>query len=611
MCGIAGYISTKKITKDTFKKSLCTLSKRGPDDQGTTSYVVNDKQIFLGQQRLAILDLSPSGHQPMEDEDKNIVLLNNGEIYNFKEIRSKLEAKGYTFKSTGDTEVLLKAYKEYGEKVVDMIEGMFAFVILDKNKQKIFCARDHFGKKPFFYFLTKDTFIFGSELKALAAYPEVKKQLTFDELSIVKYLYYGYIPSPNTIFTQVKKLEPAHTLSIDLHDFRVKKRKYWDLNTVKVNNNLSEKEILQKIENLLSQSVQKRLISDVPLGVFLSGGVDSSLITAMMTKHSDNVNSFTISYKNYKNDETKYAKKVANHLGIKNNFYNFEGTHVKKHIQEIIDYLDEPIADPAIIPLYFLAKYAKKNITVVLSGDGGDEIFGGYDKYFAQKIIQSLHSLKFLTPLIKSQIKNEVYHKFISGFEWSFSARQFIFGSGSFLPEQMDKLLKNNQYSLDEIFKEAKEYDESFQQKDTINRSLYLDCKIQLPDWYLVKGDRGTMATSLEMRNPLLDKSLAEFMFSIPGKYKIKNKESKYILKKLAAKYIPKEVIYRRKKGFAVPLEKWLEKELQIQNFIIRSKTLKKLIDIGYSNSLRDDFRKNKYLLYRLYVLDHFLQKYE
>jgi len=500
----------------------------------------------------------------MFNEDESVATIFNGEIYNYQSVKEKLKTS-HQWKSKSDTEVLIHGYEEFGQKIVEKIEGMFAFAIYDRKNNLLTLARDHFGKKPLYYYLDEEIFCFASELKAIIKNLEIKRKLKIDELSLVKYLFYGYVPSPNSIFDKIKKLEPATTFQFDLKNWKIiNKYDFWKLEDIKINNNYSESEVLNRAEDLIKKSVEKRLMSDVPLGVFLSGGVDSSLITKYLSEYSPNVNSFTVCYKNSKEaDESQYAKRVASKLGIKYNLSYFEDQLVRENFLEILDYLDEPMADAAIIPLYFVSKFAKDKITVVLSGDGGDELFGGYSKYKAQEFIETHRYLNFLAGIGKKIIsKNSPYYKLLDSFGLEFWERQFIFGSGSFLPKEAEKLLKKP-INLELVFAEAQKYEKIFAQKDTINKSLFLDCKIQLPDWYLVKGDRATMATSLEMRNPLLDKDLAEFAFSLSGKWKIRDGEQKYVLKKLASKYFDSDLIYRKKSGFGVPLDKWIRHELK------------------------------------------------
>ncbi len=611
MCGILGQLNrTGPVNQELFSEMLNTLKKRGPDQSG--DFFVDN--IALGQRRLSIIDLSEAGKQPMFNEDESIAIIFNGEIYNYQNVKKELGGD-HQWKSKSDTEVLIHGYEEFGQKIVEKIEGMFAFAIYDKKNNLLTLARDHFGKKPLYYYLDEEIFCFASELKAIIENPQIKQKLKIDESSLAKYLFYGYIPSPNSIFDKIKKLEPATTFQFDLKNWKIINRyDFWKLEDVKIKNNYPENEVLSRVEELIKKSVEKRLMADVPLGIFLSGGVDSSLIAKYLSGYSPQTNAFTVCYKNSPEaDESEYAKRVANKLGINYNLCYFEDQIVQENFLEILDYLDEPMADAAIIPLYFVSKFAKDKITVVLSGDGGDEIFGGYNKYKAQKFIEDFGFLGFLSELGGKLIsKKSPYYKLLKSFGLDFSARQFIFGSGSFLPEEAEKLLKKP-IKLDLVFEEARKYENTFEQKDAINRSLFLDCKIQLPDWYLVKGDRATMATSLEMRNPLLDKDLAEFAFSLSGKWKIRNGEQKYVLKKLASKYFDQDLVYRKKSGFGVPLDKWIRRELKdlFQEFLFKDNGF---FDLGYVKLIYDEHMTGKmdhrFKLLRIFNFNYWHRKY-
>ena len=557
MCGILGYISTDKPNKKTLESSLKLLSSRGPDFNKISRYSYKKTSVYFGHTRLSIIDLSKKANQPMEDSSKKYSLVFNGEIYNYKDLRRELKEKGHTFFSESDTEVILKGYKEWGSSIVEKLDGMFAFALLDLNKGILLLAKDPFGQKPLYYFIDKKTIMFSSELKSLLVSPSFKKEV--DTSSVSKYLVFGYIPSPNSIYKNIKKIKPSTYLELDLNTLKIKREvTYWKLESMPLNTKIKENKVIDELDYLLNKAVKKRLISDVPLGVFLSGGLDSSLITAIMTKYSNNVQAFTVSYKKYKYDESFYAQKTADYLGISLTKFNFEGSKVSTYSKEILTYLDGPLADPAIIPLYFLAKNSKPKITVALSGDGGDEVFGGYFKYKAQLYAERLkHFSLFLKPLSKVLSPHSSYKRFLEGLFLPFYARHFVYGSGGFLPSELPNIKNILNLDLDykNIFEEAQFYAHLFKQKDTINKALYLDCKVQLPDWYLVKGDRATMAASLELRNPFLDKSLVEFAFSLPGHFKYNRGVSKYILKKLGERYLPKEIVYRKKKGFAVDIK--------------------------------------------------------
>ena len=612
MCGILGQINRKgPVNRELFLRMLATMGKRGPDQEG----VYFSANAAFGHKRLSILDLTESGRQPMTDEAAGLAMVFNGEVYNYQEVRNSLRGS-YSWKSRTDTEVLLNAYKELGPGLADKLEGMFAFAIYDKKEQLLTFARDHFGKKPLYYYLDDDTFCFASELKAIIANPEIKAKLRVDELSLSKYLFYGYIPSPNSIFDKIKKLEPATTFQFDVKNWKVTGvRKFWNLEAVQIDKNISEGEILEKTEALIKESVKKRLMSDVPLGIFLSGGCDSSLIGAYLGQLAPGSDAFTVAYANSPEaDETAYARRVAQQHGMRYHACNFEDSVVRDNFIGILDYLDEPMADAAIIPLYFLAKYAKEKIVVALSGDGGDEVFGGYPKYRAQHFIEKFSYLSGLArvaaPLAGPGHK---YAKLFKAFGMDFPERQFIFGSGGFIPGDAARLLNRDSIDTRKVFEEASVYAGLFSQKDVINKSLYLDCKIQLPDWYLVKGDRATMAASLEMRNPLLDKELAEFAFSLSGKWKIRGGEQKYVLKRVAARRVDRDIIYRPKKGFGVPLAKWIRSDLNdlFADYLFRENPY---FDNVYVRSLYDEHMAGRvdrsFYLLRIFNFNYWAAKY-
>ena len=612
MCGILGQINREwAVDMDLFGRMLATLGKRGPDQEG----VYFSGNIALGHKRLSILDLSESGRQPMLDDDGGVAMVFNGEVYNYKEVRGSLMAR-YNWRSRTDTEVLINAYKELGQGVVDKIEGMFAFAVYDSEEQLLTFARDHFGKKPLYYYLDDEVFCFASELKAIIANPAIKAKLRVDELSLAKYLFYGYIPSPNSIFDKIKKLEPATSFQFDIREWEIiNRRRFWDLESVQVNQSIREDEILEKTETLIRDSVKKRMMSDVPLGIFLSGGCDSSLIGAYLAEMAPRCDAFTVAYANSPDaDETSYARRVAQKHGMTHQACNFEDSIVRENFIGILDYLDEPMADAALIPLYFLAKYAKERIVVALSGDGGDEVFGGYPKYRAQHFIEKFSYLSGLARMAAPLVgPGHKYAKLFRSFGLDFPSRQFIFGSGGFLPEEAARLLDREALDIGRVFEEASAYAAFFRQRDVINKSLYLDCKIQLPDWYLVKGDRATMAASLEMRNPLLDKGLAEFAFSLGGKWKIRGGEQKYILKKMAARHIDHDIIYREKRGFGVPLAKWIRRELKdlFADYLFRGNPY---FDSAYVRFLYDEHMTGKtdrsFYLLRIFNFNYWLETY-
>lgn len=550
----------------------------------------------------------------MLNEDKSVGLVFNGEIYNYLDVKKTL-SKEHVWRGKSDTEVLLNGYEAYHYNLFDRIEGMFGMGVYDFRENKLVLARDHFGKKPVYYYHDDETFVFASEIKAFLKNPDIKKKLEIDELSLSKYMFYGYVPSPHSIFKQIKKLEPATYLVFDVSKWQVsEKKRYWKLEDVKIRQDLTEVSIMEKLDFLLDASVKKRLMSDVPLGMFLSGGIDSSLISYYLSKHARDLDTFTVTYREQPNiNEAVFARKAAVRFDLRHNFCEFENGLVEDTFMEVINYLDEPMADAAIVPLYFLSKIARKDITVVLSGDGGDEIFGGYTKYRAQSLIERYKFLKRVSGYVEPFFSEDSpYLKFARGFDMPFEQRQFIFGSGSFFETEVSKLLSKD-LNMGHVFEDATRYWLEFIQNDPINASLYLDCKIQLPDWYLVKGDRATMANSQEMRNPMLDKALAEFMFSLPGEWKVRRGETKYLAKKLAAKYFDNEFVYRAKKGFAAPMDRWIRQEL---NEVFTEYLFKDLgyFNLDYVRTLYTDHMEgrfnNQFKLLRIMNFNYFMDRW-
>jgi asparagine synthase (glutamine-hydrolysing) len=626
MCGIAGVIDKKDISHASIQKMVRALKHRGSDGEGIAIYTSSHGHVALAQRRLAIIDLSSAGKQPMEDHSKKYSIVFNGEIYNYKKLRDELIRKGHTFTSQSDTEVILEGYKEFGEKIVEKLEGMFAFALYDKGSHTIIFARDHFGKKPLYYFVDDEMLIFASEIKALLMYPGIKKKLNIDWQAVEKYLMYGYIPSPHSIYREVKKLEPSTLLKIDLITLTLlKKYRFWHLENIAINNDISQSDAINTIDTLIHQAVEKRLLaSDVPVGTFLSGGIDSSLITTIASEYSPGIETFSIVYDNSRFDESYYAKKVGKSLNIHQTLIHFKNSLAKSLLEEILFYMDEPFADASLLPTTFLSKHTGKKVTVSLSGDGGDEIFGGYAKYNAQLIAELLRkttvtkAVALLAPLLSyfpmDESLREGMRKFATSISEDFHIRHFIWGSGSFTIDELQLLLKRFSGS-NAIFSESKNYVKKWRQHDFGNALLYLDSKIQLPDWYLAKVDRASMSQSLEVRSPLLDKNLAEFAFSLPSDYKFNSRNNKILLKKYAKKYLPDEIINRKKMGFGLPLNQWMRTIFQKQIEDSFMYLPEELFQKTYINLLWKEFlsgeKDHGTKLWRLFLLGHWIKTYE
>lgn len=567
MCGINGIINLdgEKVSKNILELMNKTIMHRGPDDKG----IFIDKNIGLGHVRLSIIDLSKAGHQPMQYEHKKrtVTIIFNGEVYNFQEIRTELEKEGYQFKSRTDTEVVLAAYLEWDVKCLEKFNGMFSFAIYDKSKGRIFGARDRFGKKPFKYYIDNEKFIFSSELKAILL-NNIPRKPDFE--AIDQYLTLQYVPAPLTGFDNIYKLPNAHYFIFDINKKSMKIEKYWDLDYSK-KKKLSKKKWQKAIERKLEESVKRRLISDVPLGAFLSGGVDSSAIVAFMSKFTDKVKTFSIGFKEKDFDETKYARKVAKRYNTEHKELIVKSSDFLKLIDKLVYQYEEPYADSSQLPTFILAEFTKKYVTVALNGDGGDENFGGYDKYARHLIAEPLwipfnkqisKIFSFIDKRIKSSLFMHKVYIFLQTLNKPGWARHYtythyfdVFSKNEFYKDDFKKkLMTKNKF---ESIVKGKKF-------DAIDKIFYLDFNSYVPDDLMVKVDIATMANSLESRSPLLDYEFVELAASMPRKYKIKLFGGRKILfKKMLEKYLSKDIMYRKKKGFGVPIVHWFRKDLK------------------------------------------------
>ena len=617
MCGIFGklYFEKTKIEERDYKDCLETLNHRGPDDSGF--YV--DENIILGSKRLAIIDLSETGHMPMSNEDGRFWIVFNGEIYNFLELRKGLE-KRHKFKSRTDTEVLLHLYEEKGIDCLKYLRGMFAFAIWDKKEKVLFLARDRVGKKPLKYYFNEKFFIFASELKAILKDKEVKKEIDWG--AIDEYLTYQYVPHPKTGFKNIFKLEPAHYLLITL-DGKIKKERYWNLDfSQKLD--LSENEWIEAIEEKLRESVKLRLISDVPLGAHLSGGIDSSMVVAFMAQEmKEPVKTFSIGFKEKEYDETKYARLVAQKYGTDHHELIVDPNAIEI-LPKLVYHYEEPYADPSALPTWYLCQMTKNYITVALNGDGGDENFAGYDRYNAFKIYLDLRLLpgkkifKKLSEIFYRMIKLKIFRKSFRLFSsYEKDAISFYLKLIGFFSEEekeklyhpeLKRLIENSRGSnfLREIFNQAS--------GNWLDKILYLDINSYLPDDLLVKVDIASMAHSLEVRSPFLDHEFMELCARIPSRLKMKGHAKKYVFKKLAQKYLPKECIFRPKTGFGVPLEFWFKNELL--NFLKEKILSREFLNFGFNKNFLEQLikehqkgiRNHAYRLWALLILEEWFK---
>ncbi|MEJ5349168.1 MAG: asparagine synthase (glutamine-hydrolyzing) [Desulfosoma sp.] len=570
MCGICGLfdIDGAPIKRELLVAMNETLVHRGPDEEG---YYL-EGPLGLAHRRLSIIDLH-TGRQPIANEDGSKVIVFNGEVYNFKELRPHLAARGHVFKTLTDTEVILHAFEEWGEACLEKLRGMFAFAIWDARERTLFLARDRLGKKPLYYAVMGSTFAFASEIKALMVLPHFQKDIDLHAFS--DYLSLGYVPAPKTIFQAVNKLPAAHYLMCSLKGVVV--REYWDLE-FSPEENLSEKEWSKLLYENLLESVRLRLVSEVPLGAFLSGGIDSSLIVALMTKCSRSsviTNSIGFSVRSY--DELEYAREVAQLYHTQHHEY-VVSPNISHVTEKLAWHFDEPFADASAVPTFYVCQMARKTVTVCLSGDGGDENFAGYRRYLFE-YLEDLVRLVIPDPIRRYCLRGlaEIYPKA----DWlpqPLRAKTFLgnvardpvegyFRSVSFMTPEMKKKLISG-----DVHRELKDYDtydifrsllERCRGLDAVSRAQYIDFKTYLPEDILTKVDRASMANSLEVRAPLLDHKLVELAAHIPPRFKLRNRAGKYILKKVAAHHLPPSVIFRPKMGFSMPVREWLRAELR------------------------------------------------
>ncbi|PJA86617.1 MAG: asparagine synthase (glutamine-hydrolyzing) [Candidatus Moranbacteria bacterium CG_4_9_14_3_um_filter_42_9] len=573
MCGITGkiYFNANTVLEQDILVMNEKIQHRGPDDEGV--YLSPDQKVSLGHRRLSIIDLSPLGHQPMNYLDRYWIVF-NGEVYNFQEKRAMLEKDGYVFKSKSDTEVILALYDKFGKKCLEHLRGMFSFAIYDEIKKTIFCARDRVGKKPFKYYLDDNVFIFASELKAILTQPEYHKEP--DYVAIHHYLTLQYVPAPLTGFVGIKKLEPAHYLYIDLKTKEVEKERYWKLDYSK-KLDLSEAEWKKRIIDKLEESVKLRMISDVPLGAFLSGGIDSSAIVGLMSKLSNKpVKTFSIGFQEEKYNELKYARIIADKFKTNHTEFIVKPDAIKM-LPALVKQYEEPYADSSALPTYYVSKMTRDFVTVALNGDGGDENFAGYSRYSAFQISTLLDRLdvlnriagKPLTTFLKNNIKNTFFDR-LSRFSQSLSddyRRRYLSYTAYFTNEQKSELytdeFKQKVWHNDTYDIIAREFEKSGS-KNRTEQAVYADFTTYLPDDLLAKVDIDTMAVSLEGRSPFLDHEFLELTAQIPFNLKLKRfNNKKYILKESLRGLVPDEVMFRPKMGFGIPIDRWFRNELR------------------------------------------------
>jgi asparagine synthase (glutamine-hydrolysing) len=575
MCGITGWANLDARTPppdgaEYLLRSMCErLTHRGPDSEG----MLVSTGVGLGMRRLAIIDLV-TGEQPVFNEDRSVAVILNGEIYNYRELRASLEKQGHIFRSASDTEVLPHLYEEYGAEMVQHLNGMFALALWDSSRRRLFIARDRFGEKPLYWGVFDHTLLFASEPKALLAHPAVRPSLNLQALR--QYLSFDYVPAPLSIYEGINKLPAAHTLILE--DGKIETDVYWCLSYQAKGPIPSEADASERVRELLADSVRMRLVSDVPLGVLLSGGVDSSSVAALAVRaSSEAVKTFSISFSEASFDESSYARRVAKFLGTDHHEERLSANLAANLVGEIGAWMDEPLSDPSLVPTYLLSRFTRKHVTVAVGGDGGDELFAGYEMYWGHHVAEIYARVPgplkrmVIEPLVRMlpvKTKNLSFDykalRFIIGAKYDPVARHHVW-FGSFTPEEQQMLLTPDllQQSNGDVYATARQMVTECDAEDIVERMQNLDTRLYLAEDILTKVDRASMAVSLEVRAPFLDHRVAEYAAALPANYKLRGRRSKYVLKRAVEDLLPPFVTRRGKKGFGVPVAEWLKVKLR------------------------------------------------
>lgn len=587
MCGITGIMAFNLLGKMNMihlARATRALEKRGPDFQD----IYHDNFVGLGHRRLSIIDLSDLANQPMWDETKRYALVFNGEIFNYRELRSEMEKSGVAFSTQSDTEVLLKLLIREKENALNKLNGFFAFCLYDKQEQTFLLARDRYGVKPLLYLLDEDKFIFASEMKALLQYGIDK---TLDYESLLTYLQLNYIPAPHTIFRAVNKLLPGHFIQV--HNRQMHIGRYYEIPCQMPAEEPKYDDALVYCRNLLEAAVQRRLVADVPLGCFLSGGIDSSVVTGLAARHKPDLHTFSIGFRDEPFfDETHYARLVAKHFHTRHTVFSLTNDDLYSHLSDILNYIDEPFADSSAINVYILSKETRKHATVALSGDGADELLGGYNKHEAhwralhprwrENLVATLLPIWKMLPKSRNGFfSNRIrqLQRFASGMRLPAAERYWQWATLSHTHEALDMLSGHSRTQLSmHIFEERKKtWLENIPEKENLNDIFLTDMQLVLPNDMLTKVDLMSMANSLEVRNPFLDVEFVNFIFSLPAHFKVDGRLRKRIVQDAFRAMLPQALYNRPKKGFEVPLLKWLRREMKslIANDLLAEKNIR------------------------------------
>lgn len=591
MCGICGF---NWNDEQLIRSMADQIVHRGPDQEG----VFCCNSISLGHRRLSIIDLSENGRQPMFNEDKTICLVFNGEIYNFQELRQDLEQKGHCFMSRSDSEVIIHAYEEYGLESISKLRGMFAYALYDLTRKRLLLVRDRIGIKPLYYFWQNQRLLFASEIKAILQDPQVERRVNHQAL--YDYLGFEFVPSPQTMFAGINKLVAGHYLLFENDQLSV--HQYWDMRFQQAGKQRSLEGAVEELREHLDFAVKSHLVSDVPLGVFLSGGLDSSCLVALMRRHiSGSLKTFTIGYEDKSFSELDYADIVARHCETDHQVLMLDSLK-PDYVEKTLWYLDEPMTDLSTVPLYLLCKQAREHVTVCLSGEGADESFAGYDRFKASRLNNYFRLMPGplrrqvigrLTSLLPDQPQKKgavnMLKRFVEGAklpEGGQHLRWQYFLNRS-LEENLFQGSFRNRITMDP-FRQVRNYNKQCDATDQVNREIYLDMRFMMTDSVLMKVDRMSMASSLEIRVPLLDHVLVEYMASLPGDWKLKGMTTKYIFRHALEGLLPKNIIYRGKQGYSLPVKHLLRGELK-QYMVERihdSRVIRETMDMSYVDKI-------------------------
>ncbi len=629
MCGIAGFFELKKSTSarnpsKVLRDMVGTLRHRGPDSEG----FYEEEGVGLGMRRLRVIDLA-TGDQPISNDQKSLWIIFNGEIYNYQQLREGLKKKGFHFKTETDTEVLLKLYEEKGRDCVEGLNGMYAFSIYDARDKSLFVARDPLGIKPLYYYQDSDTFVFASEPKAILKFPGVTPALDLEAVS--HFLSFNYLPSPWTLFDGIRQLEGGHSLTIK--DGSLREERFWNP-VLQERKDLSENEIVEKTRFLLRESVASQLVADVPVGAFLSGGLDSSSLVALVKEcRQGSLETFSVGFEEESYDESPYARRVANYFGTRHHEIFVKPAEIPGLLEALVSQLDQPLADPAALALFQLSSLARQSVTVALSGDGADEIFVGYPTYHANRYLAWYQSfptfirkglLEPLTKLLPSSTSKLSFDykvkKFMEGAQFG-RAKAHFWWRTIFSDDEKKRLLAG---SLKPLLNGSDSYSiyhrhyEDASELEFTNQCLYADLRVWLAGNNLHKVDSMSMAHSLEARVPYLDQELVEFLMTVPASIKFKGHETKYLLKKVMRGLLPDEVITRKKAGWHLPFASWFRyplKDFLTQRFQEDSKSFYEVFDKASLQTLLGEHfrgtRNNSFKIWGLLVLHEWFKKYQ